>query len=139
MLRSLTAVSLLLSLACDGPAPAADGGTDAGPNDPAPPALFESVEQTEADLKKVIDNNSGLKWSRKAGQVFDQIDKAGRQAAVETGKHTIVQPSQVPEVAKAWQPVIDTMIKNYISDLESKGLPAQEVYEKAVALVEECR
>lgn len=92
-----------------------------------------------ADLKKVIDNNSGLKWSRKAGQVFDQIDKAGRQAAVETGKHTIVQPSQVPEVAKAWQPVIDTMIKNYISDLESKGLPAQEVYEKAVALVEECR
>lgn len=47
MLRSLTAVSLLLSLACDGPAPAADGGTDAGPNDPAPPALFESVEQTE--------------------------------------------------------------------------------------------
>lgn len=92
-----------------------------------------------ADLKKVIDDNSGLKWSRKAGQIFDQIDKTGREAAVETGKHTIVSPSEQPEVAQAWQPVIDKMIKDYVAEVEGKGLPAQQVYDKAMALVDGCR
>ena len=92
-----------------------------------------------ADLKKVIDDNSGLAWSRKAGQVFDQIDKTGRQAAVDAGKHTIIEPTKEPDMAQAWHSVIDSMITNYVAEVEAKGLPAQQVYDKAVSLVADCR
>ncbi len=33
-----------------------------------------------------------------------------------------------------WKPMLDEVTKEYISDLEGKGLPAQKVYDRAVEL-----
>lgn len=89
-----------------------------------------------ADLKAVIDNNSGMAWAQKAGMIFDDMDAVGRQKAVERGQ-TIIGADD-PEVAKIWQGAIDDMILSYLDEVSSKGRPAQEVYEKALSFMGDC-
>lgn len=88
------------------------------------------------ELQQVIDDNSGLKWSLKAGRVFKKIDKIGRQAAVSSGDHVIIEG---PEVTAAWEPALDKMIDNYLQKLENRGLPAQQVFDKAQSVLATCQ
>jgi TRAP-type C4-dicarboxylate transport system substrate-binding protein len=89
------------------------------------------------DLKKVIDDNSGIDWSIKAGQVFDELDKKGREQAVKEGHtiHVVEGGIENPE----WKPVVDQMIAGYLADFAKKGLPVQAVYQRAEALAETCQ
>lgn len=89
------------------------------------------------DLKKVIDDNSGMAWSKKAAAVFDNLDAKGRAAAVEAG-HTIVTIEGGSE-NPAWKPVLDAAAEKYLSELEAKGLPARKVYERALELSKSCQ
>jgi TRAP-type C4-dicarboxylate transport system substrate-binding protein len=85
-----------------------------------------------ADLKKVIDDNSGMAWAKKAATVFDGLDVKGRAAAVKAGHEivTIEGGDQNP----AWKPVLSKATQSYLDDLEAKGLPARKVYDRAVEL-----
>lgn len=89
-----------------------------------------------ADLKKVIDNNSGKKWSSIAATVFDGLDVKGRAVAVEAGHqiHTVEGGGNNP----AWKPILDAATEEYLSELEAKGLPAREVYARAKELSTSC-
>lgn len=89
-----------------------------------------------AENKAVIDANSGMEWSLKAGEVFDAQDVAGRKQAVEAG-HEIIQ-IEGGTSNPAWAPYIERAKETYLSDLESRGLPAREVYERALELRSEC-
>ncbi|MBA4501585.1 TRAP transporter substrate-binding protein [Marinobacterium marinum] len=89
------------------------------------------------DLQQVINDHSGLSWARKAGDVFDKADAAGRADAVAAG-HTIVTIEGGAN-NPAWKPVLDAASEEYINDLEAKGLPARQVYERARELAEQCR
>lgn len=90
-----------------------------------------------ADLKKVIDDNSGMKWAAKAGKVFDSIDKKGRAAAVKAG-HTIVTIKGGIN-NPAWKAELSGATDNYLAELEGKGLPARKVYARAVQLAKTCK
>jgi TRAP-type C4-dicarboxylate transport system substrate-binding protein len=89
------------------------------------------------DLKKVIDDNSGMVWSNKAGQMFDGQDAAGRKEAVAAGDTiiTIEGGAENP----AWAPVLSAATERYLSGLEEKGLPAREVYARTLELAEMCQ
>lgn len=87
-----------------------------------------------ADLKKVIDHNSGQAWSKKAGEVFDGLDVKGRAQAVANGDKIVTVKDM-----SAWKPVYDKATETYLSDLESKGLPARKVYKRAVELSKVCK
>jgi TRAP-type C4-dicarboxylate transport system substrate-binding protein len=89
-----------------------------------------------AENKAVIDANSGMEWSLKAGEVFDQLDVIGRQQAVDAG-HEIIQINGGTG-NPAWTPYIDRARETYLSDLEGRGLPAREVYERALELRSQC-
>lgn len=89
-----------------------------------------------ADLKKVIDKNSGLAWAKKAGQVFDAQDIKGRAQAVKAGHNivTIEGGANNPD----WKPVLDEATESYLSELEANGLPARKVYKRANELAATC-
>ncbi|KEA64148.1 TRAP transporter solute receptor, unknown substrate 3 [Marinobacterium lacunae] len=89
------------------------------------------------DLKKVIDDASGMTWSKKAGEVFDALDKAGREDALAAGQTivTIEGGAQNP----AWKPVLDEATESYIQELEDKGLPARKVYARTLELSDQCQ
>ncbi len=89
-----------------------------------------------ADLKKVIDHNSGKAWSEIASKVFDKMDVIGRKQAVEQG-HTITTVEGGVN-NPAWKPIMDRATENYLSELEGKGLPARKVYARAQELSKAC-
>lgn len=90
-----------------------------------------------ADMKKVIDANSGKKWASIAGKLFDDVDVKGKAQAVELG-HTIhVVEGGINN--PAWAPVLKTAAANYIASLEKKGLPARKVHARALELAKSCK
>lgn len=88
------------------------------------------------DLKAVIDKNSGMDWSMKAAKVFDGLDMKGREQAVKEGHtiHVVEGGINNPE----WKPILDKATKGYLDDLKAKGLPAYEVYNKALEYSQTC-
>lgn len=93
-------------------------------------------ESMPADLQEVIDNNSGMEMAKAAGKVFDNVDALGRSDAVEA-EHNIITLQNATE-NEAWKPVLNATIENYLQGLEDKGLPARDVYKRAVELSEQC-
>jgi len=89
-----------------------------------------------ADLKAVIDNNSGAKWSQNSAKVYDRLDALGRQQAIDMGDeiYTVEGGANNPD----WKPVLDAATEDYLSELEAKKLPARKVYQRAVELAKSC-
>lgn len=96
-----------------------------------------AYENLTPEQQAVIDNNSGMKWAEKAGEVFDRLDVEGKQEAVDAG-HTIREienPLQHPD----WQAPLETGIENYLTELEARGLSqARDVYAAAQTASESC-
>ena len=86
------------------------------------------------DLKKVIDDNSGLEFSIFAGGTQADSDGPARQAAVDNGNQ-IVTLSEAE--AQAWvlasQPVYDA----WIAEMEAKGIDGQALIDEARRLMDE--
>ena len=89
-----------------------------------------------ADLKKVIDDHSGPEWQKRAAAVFDGLDAKGRELAVKNG-NTIVTIEE-PMADPAWGPVLKKVTDDYLNSLKTKGMPADKVYEAAVAARAQC-
>ncbi|GGX69086.1 TRAP transporter substrate-binding protein [Saccharospirillum salsuginis] len=99
--------------------------------------MNDSVYNSLSDENKaVIDANTGIDWAMKAGEVFDALDVKGRQQAVDDG-HEIIR-IEGGTGNPAWTPYIDNAREAYLADLESRGLPAREVYERALELRSQC-
>jgi len=88
-----------------------------------------------ADLKKVIDDNSGLKWAEIAGRGFDKGDIAGLQAAKSTGTiHKIAGAERA-----AFQAAADRATAAYLKELDDQGLPGTKTYEAVKGYVAACK
>ncbi|QUN06246.1 TRAP transporter substrate-binding protein [Shewanella yunxiaonensis] len=96
-----------------------------------------SYNKLPADLKKVIDEHSGLAWSKRAGAVFDELDKKGRAQAVALGQEIVEVKEGINN--PAWKPVLDKVTEEYLSELEAKHLPARKVYARAKELSQTCQ
>lgn len=95
-----------------------------------------SYDRLPDDLKKVIDDHSGPEWQRRAAAVFDGLDAKGRELAVKNG-NTIVTVEE-PMSDPAWSPILQKVTDDYLNSLKAKGLPADKVYEAAVAARAQC-
>lgn len=96
----------------------------------------QTYDRLPDNLKKVIDDNSGMKWAEKAGAVFDRVDKQGREQAQGPDHHIIeiANPLEDPN----WAPPLKQATQNYLKDLKAKNLPAQEVYQRAQEASTQC-
>src|SRR5690606_19309622 len=95
-----------------------------------------SYDRLPDDLKKVIDDHSGPEWQKRAAAVFDDLDNKGRELAVKNGNKitTIEDPMSDPN----WGPILQKVTDDYIKSQTAKGVPADKVYEAAVAARETC-
>jgi TRAP-type C4-dicarboxylate transport system substrate-binding protein len=95
----------------------------------------QAYENLSPELKKVIDDNSGMKWSMIAGKGFDEADVSGKKASLENG--TL---HQIDEAEKAkWQEAADRATELYLAELEGKGLPGRETLAQFKEYVSECQ
>lgn len=97
----------------------------------------DKYESLTPEQQAVIDENSGMKWAEKAGEVFDNVDEASREEAVEAGDtiHVVEDPLD----GTAWEKPLRAGIEQYLQDLESRGLDqARDVYEAALEARDSC-
>lgn len=95
----------------------------------------DRYESLPADLKTVIDDNSGMKWALRAGKGFDTGDVAGLEAAKATGTIHKIEGAALAD----FQAAADRATASYLKELDDKGLPGTETYEKVHSYVAECK
>ncbi|MGH1461848.1 MAG: TRAP transporter substrate-binding protein [Neptuniibacter sp.] len=93
----------------------------------------DSYEKLPADLKKVIDNNSGIELAGHIGDLFDQSELVGKKAAVDQGNS--IYALDEAEVAK-WQSELKFVTEDWIEDMKSDGHDADHLLKLANSLIE---
>lgn len=89
------------------------------------PAKYNSLP---ADLKKVIDANSGRAASAWVGKVWDEARVLGRKQAQDRGNPIHVVP---PKELEGWMAAGDRVAAQWVEETSAKGFPAKEILEAA--------
>jgi len=91
----------------------------------------DSYAKLPDDLKKIIDDNSGLELSRTAGRLYDtQVVETGHKLAEAQGNDIYVLPAD--ETLK-WEKIGQRLYQDWIKDAAAKG------YDNGEQLLEEAR
>ena len=83
-------------------------------------------------LKKAIDDHSGEKMAIKAGQAYDASDAPGRTLALSKGVTEYILP---PGELDRWKKISQSVIDDWVEDMQKKGLPGKEVLEFTKSLL----
>ncbi|KON80037.1 TRAP transporter substrate-binding protein [Azoarcus sp. PA01] len=94
------------------------------------PAKYDSLP---AELKKVIDANSGADVSAWAGKVFDEVTLTGRQSGVDQKNTFYMVPA---DEVKKWQKASDGVAMEWVSEVTAKGHDGQRLLAEAKALLD---
>ena len=92
----------------------------------------DRYESLPDDLKKVIDDNSGLEFSGLAGKVMQEYDAPTRKDAVERGNN-IIELSE--EEVQAWRDASAPTIDAWVKEMDDKGLDGSGLLEEARSLI----
>lgn len=94
----------------------------------------DRYESMPDDLKKVIDDNSGLAFSIYAGGTQADADGPARQKAVDRGNNIFTVSE---EEAKEWDALVNPIYQTWVADMNSKGIDGQALIDEARALMAE--
>ena len=97
----------------------------------------DKYEGLPDDLKKVIDDNSGMALTKKVGKMWDKTDLIGLQAARNRGDEVIDIPDPLND--PDWKGPLLKGTQKYLDDVSALGLDAEGVYEKAKAASIACK
>ncbi len=110
--------------------------------DPSMPALYTAVfllamnkasyEKLPADLKKVIDANSGVEFAGWAGSIWDASAPAARKLALDRGNQINVIPAT--ELSR-WDQAARGLAAQWIADMSNRGLDGPALMTDARALL----
>lgn len=85
-----------------------------------------------ADLKKIIDANTGLEWSKQIGKIFDgTTEPAKKLAAAAGGVFDILTPAEY----ERWDKQTDSVINDWITEVGAKGGNGKALLDDARALI----
>ena len=87
------------------------------------------------DLKAVIDENSGLEFSKFAGRVMEEADAPARKLAEDRGNNIITLSAD--EVAE-WEKAAEGVTAKWIEDVKGSGLDGQTLLDEARSTIEAC-
>jgi len=110
--------------------------------DPSRPALYSAgfifamnqakYDSLPADLKKVIDNNSGAALSRQIGRIWDESQAVGRKAAKDRN-NTFIQLSAAE--TDNWIKASASIHEEWVADMDKRGLPGKQMLQDAKGLL----
>ncbi len=85
-----------------------------------------------ADLKKAIDDNSGLTLAKELGKTWDAAEKPGMEAAIKNAnRFNTMDGSELERAKAAVQPVYD----NWVKTASAKGVDGKKLLDEAKALI----
>ncbi|AXS42217.1 TRAP transporter substrate-binding protein [Breoghania sp. L-A4] len=92
----------------------------------------DAYEALPADLKKVIDDNSGMVASKWLGRVMDEGDVSGRKIAVERGNPIITLDEAETQ---RWKDASTVVIDGWIAEMSERGIDGAALIADARALI----
>jgi TRAP-type C4-dicarboxylate transport system substrate-binding protein len=106
--------------------------------DPSRPALYSAgfvfamnqakYDSLPAELKKVIDNNSGAALSRQIGRIWDESQAVGRKSAEDRGNTILtISAAETDKWIAASAPIVD----EWVADMDKRGLPGKQMLQDA--------
>ncbi len=96
-------------------------------------ATYDSLSDSDQEL---VDSLVGLPMSEKAGAVFDADGKNGLELAKKNGAEII---ELTGDKLTPWEEALKPVVQKWIDEMSAKGLPAQEIYDRAMELKAELR
>ena len=92
-----------------------------------------SYDKLPADLKKVIDNNSGIETAALYGRAMDEGDKVGRGLAEKAGNSIVTLDAAE---TKRWHDLAASAVEaDWVSEVKSKGIDGAKLASAARALI----
>ena len=91
-----------------------------------------AYDNLPADLKKVIDNNSGVEVAALFGRAMDEGDKVGRDIAVKAGNK--ITELELAEVQR-WKRTAGTVETDWVNEVKGKGIDGAKLASEARALI----
>jgi TRAP-type C4-dicarboxylate transport system substrate-binding protein len=85
------------------------------------------------DLKKVIDDNSGIETAAMLGRAMDEGDVAGKSIAEKLGNNIIVLDEAETQ---RWKDAAAPLVDGWVAEMTAKGKDGKALVEEARALVE---
>ena len=89
-------------------------------------------ESLPEDIKKIIDENSGMAMSLACGKAYDAVEGVLRGKCLEKGVKPFVLP---PEEYEKLAALSDPIRAQWVKDMKAKGLPGQAVLDEAIKLL----
>lgn len=86
--------------------------------------------------KQLVDSLSGISMSEKAGAIFDRDGQTGLELAKNNGAEII---ELTGDKLAPWEKALESVAQKWVEDMKAKGLPAQEIYDRAVELKSELK
>jgi TRAP-type C4-dicarboxylate transport system substrate-binding protein len=93
----------------------------------------DSWNKFSPEDQKKMDELSGISMARKSGEAFDYQAKQAEKESKEVGVEFIALPDAELQKFKDASKIVT---KNWISDMEAKGIPGQKIYDEAVKLIQ---
>ncbi|WP_187430560.1 Solute-binding protein [Roseobacter fucihabitans] len=93
----------------------------------------DRYESLPDDLKKVIDDNSGVEFSVFAGGTQADSDGPARQAAADRGNNIVTLNAE--ETAE-WKAVAEPIYAEWVAEMDEKGIDGQALIDEARMLIE---
>jgi TRAP-type transport system periplasmic protein len=85
-----------------------------------------------ADLKAIIDRNSGAAYSGQVGKIWDESAIAGKKAATDRGNTIyVIPPAEVDNFAAMTNPLYD----EWVADMNKRGLNGKQLLDDARAMI----
>jgi len=86
-----------------------------------------------ADLKKVIDDNSGMPAAKLFGKAMDDGDKVGLAVAKKLNANIITLD---PAETQRWKDAAEPVIQDWIKEMDGKGMDGKALVDEARSLVD---
>jgi TRAP-type C4-dicarboxylate transport system substrate-binding protein len=90
----------------------------------------KSYDKLPADMKKLIDANSGLEYTKKIGLVWDELTVPAKKAITDRG-NTLYQLDE--KERQRWIKTIQPVYKIWIAEMDKRGLPGQKMFDDLLA------
>ena len=96
----------------------------------------ETWDSLSLEDQELISSLTEEHMAIQGGQIYDEGKETGRNLAIEGGVQIYEAPLDVQE---QWQERTNTLVENWITSIERRGLPGQELYDLMLKIREEVR
>lgn len=97
----------------------------------------EKYDSLPPDLQKVLDDNSGMVFAKKVGDMLNENDIEALQDAKDAGSTIVDIPDPLND--PAWSDLLKQGTQKYLDSVEQNGVDAEAVYEKVQAASKACK